>query len=339
MWISFVNLKNAPFAHIDTPNDYNETAHKRAHTHTHSHSRKKTVKCRHFSSVCCALSYLSVSPQEEKHLLLPAYCPLWLSHRINIVRDSRPNYVAYPVPSFFPVNLRWKSEWNKNEKSQRTASTNTFCFSFTVKQKRIMLLSRGTVLMRALSKFGPKSTPINAIKQNSQMQLVRYSGAWTYRTAAESQPLYKRAWVQACGGCKFVLVDSGSKNNRRTRRHCAVHNVQIKCFGYWFKPYRRCGYIVFSLYFSYVVVDYLAFILGLGPYRWRISISRAKRLDRCRIRNSTRWWRIERNANEFSVWARDWKWENRFESVCQCVLIDTIISSRQYNLPTTTKTK
>lgn len=66
-----------------------------------------------------------------------------------------------------------------------------------------MLISRGSVLIRAVSKtFGPQATPVSAIKQNIQMQLVRHGGDWTYRTAAESQPLYKRVWAQAAGGCK-----------------------------------------------------------------------------------------------------------------------------------------
>lgn len=80
-----------------------------------------------------------------------------------------------------------------------------------------MLASRGLILSRAVSKIAQHGSLVGtAIKNRNQLQLIRHSGDWTYRTAAESQPLGKRIWVQACGGCKFHQININSNENKRT---------------------------------------------------------------------------------------------------------------------------
>lgn len=144
-----------------------------------------------------------------------------------------------------------------------------------------MLATRAPLLSRALAQFARNGKLLGVAAKNSkqsQLQAVRFSGDWTYRTARESNPLSKRIWAQACGGCKWILKLKTQLNAQ-------------------FQPLISVLSILNGMNFpisSYVVVDPLAFVLGLGSYCRRISISRLNRLDRCRAWNSTRWfwWRI-----------------------------------------------
>lgn len=68
-----------------------------------------------------------------------------------------------------------------------------------------MLATRAPLLSRALAQFARNGKLLGVAAKNSkqsQLQAVRFSGDWTYRTARESNPLSKRVWAQACGGCK-----------------------------------------------------------------------------------------------------------------------------------------
>lgn len=71
-----------------------------------------------------------------------------------------------------------------------------------------LLVSRAPILSRAFVQIARNGNSLRVAantKNNVQKQLVRFSGDWTYRTAATSIPLYKRIWVQAAGGCKQKL--------------------------------------------------------------------------------------------------------------------------------------
>lgn len=71
-----------------------------------------------------------------------------------------------------------------------------------------MLATRAPLLSRAIAQFARngKSLGVVAAKNSKQLQLqpVRFSGHWTYRTGQESNPLYKRVIVQCCTGCKCI---------------------------------------------------------------------------------------------------------------------------------------
>lgn len=132
-----------------------------------------------------------------------------------------------------------------------------------------MIISRASLLKRAFTKSGLQATPNNAIRNFILTQSVRKHGSWTYRTAAEGVPLKIRIWGQACSGCKFSF-------NRNLIKILFGRYMPMMCFS----PYTYC---------SYVVVGFLAFILGLWTYYWRVSISRSPSMDRWRARNSTAW--------------------------------------------------
>lgn len=124
----------------------------------------------------------------------------------------------------------------------------------------IMIISRASLLKRAFTKSGLQATPNNAIRNFILTQSVRKHGSWTYRTAAEGVPLKIRIWGQACSGCKFSF-------NRNLIKILFGRYMPMMCFS----PYTYC---------SYVVVGFLAFILGLWTYYWRVSISRSPSMDR-----------------------------------------------------------
>lgn len=68
-----------------------------------------------------------------------------------------------------------------------------------------LLVSRAPIFSRAITQIARNGNAMRVAataKGNVQKQIVRFSGDWTYRTAATSIPLYKRIWVQAAGGCE-----------------------------------------------------------------------------------------------------------------------------------------
>lgn len=66
-----------------------------------------------------------------------------------------------------------------------------------------MLLSRAPILSRVLYRFAQHGNSLKvAARKTNQFQPIRFSGGWTYRTAAESQPLGTRIWANCCGACK-----------------------------------------------------------------------------------------------------------------------------------------
>lgn len=144
-----------------------------------------------------------------------------------------------------------------------------------------MFATRAPLLSRALVQFARngKYLGVAASRNTKQLQLQqkRFGHDWTYRTGIESNPLYKRVWAQACGGCKWI--ESFSSHNAIIATIIPVF-LQLKLENHFI-----------CKYFSHVVVDYLAFVLGLGTYCWWISISKCGRMDRCRAWNSTRWYR------------------------------------------------
>lgn len=68
-----------------------------------------------------------------------------------------------------------------------------------------MLATRAPLLSRAITQFARNGKLLGAATKNTkqlQMQAIRYSGAWTYRTASTSVSLGKRIVAQCYGGCK-----------------------------------------------------------------------------------------------------------------------------------------
>lgn len=71
-----------------------------------------------------------------------------------------------------------------------------------------MLAARGPLLSRAITQFARNGKLLGMAKNSKQLQLmpIRNSGHWTYRTGITSNPFYKRAIVQAAGGCKCNML-------------------------------------------------------------------------------------------------------------------------------------
>lgn len=156
-----------------------------------------------------------------------------------------------------------------------------------------MLATRAPLLSRAIAQMarnGKLLTVATVKNQSKQLQLqpVRFSGHWTYRTGSTTVPMYKRVWGQTMCACKWFYFD---------HRVCDIHLI-CSVISLLFCPISSSERLNYD--FSYVVVDSVAFVLGLGSYcRW-IWISRYIKVDRCRTWNSTRrsWWIIK--------WLWDW---------------------------------
>lgn len=149
-----------------------------------------------------------------------------------------------------------------------------------------MLATRAPLLSRAIAQMARNGNRLTVatVKNSKQLQLqpVRFSGHWTYRTGTTTIPLYKRVWGQTMCACKWLNLNLTDFVWRWTDCNC-----------FWFLP-------LGAAFISYVVVDSLAFVLGLGPHCRRIWISRYIKMDRRRTWNSTWRWGI----NE---WLWNWK--------------------------------
>lgn len=73
-----------------------------------------------------------------------------------------------------------------------------------------MLASRAPLLSRAIiTQFARHGKLVAVATKNTnqlQLQSVRFSGDWTYRTGRETNPLWKRAAANVCGACKWENV-------------------------------------------------------------------------------------------------------------------------------------
>lgn len=68
-----------------------------------------------------------------------------------------------------------------------------------------MLTTRASLLSRAITQFARNGKLLGVAAKNTkqlQLQSIRNSGDWTYRTGITSNPLSKRIAVQAATGCK-----------------------------------------------------------------------------------------------------------------------------------------
>lgn len=111
-----------------------------------------------------------------------------------------------------------------------------------------MLGTRASVLTRAITQFARNGKLLGVAAKNSnqlQLQSIRFSGDWTYRTGHISHPLWKRATAQFFGGCKFLDLTTANAQRISSNGNFVFHS---------------------PFFSSYVVVDYLAFVLGLGTY-------------------------------------------------------------------------
>lgn len=74
-----------------------------------------------------------------------------------------------------------------------------------------MLTTRAPLLARAITQFARNGKLLGVAAKNSnqlQLQSIRFSGDWTYRTGQISHPLWKRATAQFFGGCKWQYFKS-----------------------------------------------------------------------------------------------------------------------------------
>lgn len=156
------------------------------------------------------------------------------------------------------------------------------------------MLTRAPLLSRAIVQQFARNGKLlsGATRQTKQLQVqsIRFSGDWTYRTARtlQSHSLAKRAVVQLCGGCKWFLP--------------MIHTVSMRSILDLVLILHEMEKIrwICILTCSYVVVDSLASVLGMGTHcRW-IRISRHIEVDGRRARYSTRWWRISKPT--FSIY-------------------------------------
>lgn len=73
-------------------------------------------------------------------------------------------------------------------------------------QKKNMLATRAPLLSRAIAHMARngKLLTVATVKNTKQLQLqpVRFSGHWTYRTGQTTVPMYKRVWGQTMCACK-----------------------------------------------------------------------------------------------------------------------------------------
>lgn len=137
------------------------------------------------------------------------------------------------------------------------------CWNIILWRKK-MLATRGLALSRALLRSAPK-TICNG--QTPQLQQLRkMSGAWRYRTGAAPHPRSVRWTAEIVGGCEYCkclqLIDS---------------TAALQWIYLWHN-------------YSCVVVDPVAFLVGLWPYYRRVSIPRSIKLDWCRTGYTAWWW-------------------------------------------------
>lgn len=130
-----------------------------------------------------------------------------------------------------------------------------------------MFASRVPILCRALKHVG--SVGASAVKSTTpQLQIIKHSGSWTYRTGVTSHSRKVIFFQQLLGGCKYLF-------------YC-----------YWLSRWQHFRHSQFDLFFcSHVVVDFLAFMARLWSHcRW-IPVPATRTMDKCRIGYTTRRWR------------------------------------------------
>lgn len=68
-----------------------------------------------------------------------------------------------------------------------------------------MIISRAPILTRTITHFTRNALQV-AAKDSKKLQLqpIRFSGDWTYRSVDSHVPLWKRAAGQVIGGCKSI---------------------------------------------------------------------------------------------------------------------------------------
>lgn len=129
--------------------------------------------------------------------------------------------------------------------------------------KAEMFASRVPILCRALKH-------VNGIVKSTtpQLQSVKHSGDWTYRTGITTHAKKVIFFQQFLGGCKY-----------RFQLCYSLLCLQLDASNFQFVS---C---------SYVVVDFLALMARFGSHYWWISVPAARTLDECRAGHPARWWR------------------------------------------------
>lgn len=70
-----------------------------------------------------------------------------------------------------------------------------------------MIIARAPLLSRAITQIARNGKSLQVAAKNSkqlQLQPIRFSGDWTYRSMDTYVPLWKRAAGQVITGCKFA---------------------------------------------------------------------------------------------------------------------------------------
>lgn len=85
-----------------------------------------------------------------------------------------------------------------------------------------MLATRVPLLSRAIVQFARNGKSLGVLAKNNkqlQLQSVRFSGDWTYRTGRETNPLSKRIIAQVLGGCKLNIFGLKCLHAYSTHQH------------------------------------------------------------------------------------------------------------------------
>lgn len=160
-----------------------------------------------------------------------------------------------------------------------------------------MFASRAPLMFRALKMLN--RSPVNTVNKmncvSPVLQTTRsMSAAWTYRSSKGAPARSVRIWAELLGASRFLPFNFNSAYNmfHFNGKKMSTNEVDKRN---WLDD-NSC------FYYSYVVVDFLAFVLGLGTHCRRIPISRTTSLDKCRARNSTRRWRINEIKTAVNIW-------------------------------------